>query len=93
MNTCNAKLPTNMIIFQKQNLNMPEHKRPKEIHDSYHKDYDPNNGCRSSPNIPKINSFQGFHIFIPPVAVVLIKIFSNFTVIGIFFHNFLAKFC
>ena len=71
---------------------MPEHKRPKEIHDSHQKDYDPNNSYRPSQNIPKINSFQGFHIFIPPVAVVLIKIFSNIMVIGFFFHNFLAKF-
>ena len=86
--------PDFQVILQyhsKGNLFVKD-KRPKEIPNSYKQDYNSNKSCSASPNITEIDCSQGCNTFIPPVAVVLIKIFSNIMVTWIFFHNFLAKF-
>ena len=75
----------------KRKLGIREHNRPKEIQDSDEHDHEPNNSCRASPNIPEIYISQGCHIFVPTAIVVLIKFFSDFTVIGFCSHNFTAK--
>ena len=75
----------------KRKLGIHEHKRPKEIQDSDKQDHEPNNSCRASPNIPEIYISQGCRSFEPIVIVVVIKFFSDFTVIGFCSHNFTAK--